>query len=66
MTTNYTRRDPLWGRRIAGVVFAVVVAILLLGNMEVVGTFARSALPPVLVTFACALLLGSGVARFRV
>lgn len=53
----------LWARRIAGVVFAVVVAILLLGNIKVVGSFAKSALPPVLVTFACALLLGWGLAR---
>jgi BASS family bile acid:Na+ symporter len=53
----------LWARRIAGVVFAVVVAILLLGNIETLGNFARTALPPVLVTFAIAVALGWGLAR---
>lgn len=50
-------------RRIAGIVFALVVAILLLGNVEVLGSFARTALPPVLVTFAVAVALGWGLAR---
>lgn len=52
-----------WARRIAGIVFAVVVAILLLGNIEVLGAFARTALPPVLVTFVLAVALGWGLAR---
>jgi bile acid:Na+ symporter, BASS family len=53
----------LWSRRIAGVVFAVVVAILLLGNVKVLGTYAKTALPPVLLTFAIAVALGWGLAR---
>ncbi len=53
----------LWARRIAGVVFAVVVGIILLGNIEVLGSFARTALPPVLVTFAIAVALGWSLAR---
>jgi BASS family bile acid:Na+ symporter len=53
----------LWSRRIAGAVFAVVVAFLLLGNVEVLGTFARTALPPVLLTFGIAVALGWGLAR---
>jgi BASS family bile acid:Na+ symporter len=52
-----------WVRRIAGLVFAVVVAILLLGNISVLGSFASIALPPVLVTFTVAVLLGWGLAR---
>jgi BASS family bile acid:Na+ symporter len=52
-----------WSRRIAGAVFAVVVAILLLGNAKVLGTFAETALPPVLLTFAIAVALGWGLAR---
>jgi BASS family bile acid:Na+ symporter len=53
----------VWSRRIAGGVFAVVVAILLLGNIKVLGAFAKTALPPVLVTFAIAVALGWGLAR---
>jgi BASS family bile acid:Na+ symporter len=53
----------LWSRRIAGVVFAMVVAILLLSNVQVLGTFAKAALPPVLLTFAVAVALGWGLAR---
>ena len=56
-------RIRLWARRIAGVVFAVVVAILLLGNVTVLGSFAKTALPPVLITFAIAVALGWGLAR---
>jgi bile acid:Na+ symporter, BASS family len=52
-----------WSRRIAGVVFAVVVATLLLGNVRVLGTFAETALPSVLLTFAIAVALGWGLAR---
>lgn len=48
----------LWTRRAAGGVFAVVVAILILGNVEVLGNFAREALPPVLATFVIAVALG--------
>jgi BASS family bile acid:Na+ symporter len=50
-------------RRVAGGVFAAVVAILLLGNREVLGNFAASALPPVLITFAAAAALGWVLAR---
>lgn len=53
----------LWVRRIAGAVFAVVVAILLLGNISVLGSFASIALPPVLITFVVAVVLGWGLAR---
>lgn len=53
----------LWTRRIAGGVFAVVVSILILGNVQVLGSFARDALPPVLVTFVFAVALGWGLAR---
>lgn len=56
-------RIRLWTRRIAGGVFAIVVAILILGNIDVLGNFAREALPPVLVTFAIAVALGWGLAR---
>lgn len=56
-------RSRPWVRRIAGAVFAVVVAILLLGNIGVLGSFASIALPPVLVTFTVAVLLGWGLAR---
>jgi bile acid:Na+ symporter, BASS family len=56
-------RIRLWSRRIAGGVFAVVVSILLLGNVHVLGAFARTALPPVLLTFAIAVALGWGLAR---
>jgi BASS family bile acid:Na+ symporter len=52
-----------WVRRIAGIVFAVVVAVLLIGNINVLGSFARIALPPVLITFTVAVLLGWGLAR---
>jgi bile acid:Na+ symporter, BASS family len=56
-------RMRLWSRRLAGVVFGVVVAILLLGNIRVLGTFAGTALPPVLATFTVAVALGWGLAR---
>ena len=56
-------RIRLLSRRIAGAVFAVVVAILLLGNIEVLGAYANSALPPVLITFVIAVALGWGLAR---
>ena len=52
-----------WARRIAGMVFTVVVAILLLGNVKVLGSFATIALPPVLTTFTIAAVLGWGLAR---
>lgn len=50
----------LWSRRLAGFVFSVVVAILILGNIRVLGTFAKTALPPVVLTFAIAVALGWG------
>ncbi len=53
----------LWVRRIAVVVFAVVVAMLLLGNIKVLDRFAKTALPPVLITFAIAVVLGWSLAR---
>lgn len=53
----------LWARRIAGFVFGVVVAILLIGNLSVLGRFASIALPPVLITFTIAVLLGWSLAR---
>lgn len=56
-------RIRLWVRRIAGLVFAVIVAVLLLGNISALGSFASIALPPVLVTFTVAVLLGWGLAR---
>ena len=56
-------RIRLWSRRVAGAVFAMVVAILLLGNLKVLGAFANSALPPVLLTFAVAAALGWSLAR---
>ncbi len=59
-TADSIRRSS---RRIAGGVFAVVVAILILGNINVLGDFARDALPPVLVTFVIAVALGWGLAR---
>ena len=52
-----------WVRRVAGAAFAVVVAVILLGNIGVLGSFASIALPPVLITFAIAVLLGWGLAR---
>lgn len=50
-------------RRIAGLVFAVVVAVLLLANIGVLGSFTNVALPPVLVTFTLTALLGWSLAR---
>lgn len=52
-----------WSRRIAGAVFAVVVAILLLGNINVLASYAVVALPPVFLTFAIAVMLGWTLAR---
>lgn len=52
-----------WSRRVAGIVFGVVVAILLLGNRNVIGAFAMAALPPVLLTFVIAVVLGWSLAR---
>jgi bile acid:Na+ symporter, BASS family len=56
-------RIRLWARRIAGGVFAVVVAIFLLGNVQVLGHFTEVAAPPVLLTFVIAAALGWGLAR---
>jgi BASS family bile acid:Na+ symporter len=56
-------RIRLGSRRIAAGVFGVVVAILVLGNIEVLGSFAKTALVPVLVTFAIAVAVGWGLAR---
>lgn len=57
------RRIRPAARRSAGVVFAVVVAVLLLGNLQVLVRFASTALPPVLLTFVMAVALGWGLAR---
>ncbi|HEX6134810.1 MAG TPA: bile acid:sodium symporter family protein [Longimicrobiales bacterium] len=50
-------------RRIAAGVFAVVVGVLLIGNVDVLATFARTALPPVVLTFTIAVALGWSLAR---
>lgn len=56
-------RIRAWTRRIAGFVFAVVVAMLILANITTLAVVARSALFPVLVTFIVAVALGWGLAR---
>ena len=56
-------RMRAWTRRIAGVVFAVVVAMLILGNIATLAVVARSALFPVVATFVVAVALGWGLAR---
>jgi BASS family bile acid:Na+ symporter len=53
----------LWSRRIAGGVFAVVVGSFLIANIKVLGSFAKYALPPVLIAFVIAVALGWGLAR---
>ena len=50
-------------RRIAGIVFAIVVAMLILSNITTLALFARVALLPVLFTFVVAVVLGWGLAR---
>ena len=50
-------------RRLAGAVFAVVVTVLLLGNIGVVAGFASTTLLPVLVAFSAAVALGWSLAR---
>jgi bile acid:Na+ symporter, BASS family len=50
-------------RRLAGVVFAVVVAMIIGGNIASLALFARVALLPVLLTFAIAVVFGWGLAR---
>ena len=50
-------------RRNAGFVFAVVVAMIIGGNITSLALFATVALLPVLLTFAIAVLLGWGLAR---
>lgn len=56
-------RIRAWTRRIAGFVFAVVVAMLILGNITTLAVVARAALFPVFVTFVVAVALGWGLAR---
>jgi BASS family bile acid:Na+ symporter len=50
-------------RRIAGIVFAVVVAMIIGGNIGSLALFARVALVPVLLTFVIAVASGWGLAR---
>lgn len=52
-----------WVRRIAMIVFACVVTVILGSNLELLVGHARQALAPVLVTFALAGALGWGLAR---
>jgi BASS family bile acid:Na+ symporter len=56
-------RIRVWMRRLAGIVFAVVVAMLILGNITSLALLARVALLPVLLTFVIAVVLGWGLAR---
>jgi BASS family bile acid:Na+ symporter len=49
-------------RRIAAIVFAVVVAMIIGGNITSLGLFARVALLPVLLTFVIAVVLGWALA----
>ena len=53
----------VWTRRIAGIVFAVVVAMIVGGNINSLALFASVALLPVLFTFVTAVVLGWGLAR---
>lgn len=53
----------VWTRRIAGIVFAVVVAMIIGGNINSLALFANVALLPVLLTFVTAVVLGWGLAR---
>jgi len=50
-------------RRAAGIVFAIVVAMLIGSNITSLVVFATAALVPVLITFAIAVVLGWGLAR---
>jgi BASS family bile acid:Na+ symporter len=50
-------------RRAAGIVFAIVVAMLIGSNVTSLVVFATAALVPVLITFAIAVVLGWGLAR---
>ena len=52
----------VWTRRIAGMVFTVVVAMIIGGNIESLASFAEVALLPVLLTFVIAVMLGWGLA----
>lgn len=56
-------RMRVWTRRIAGVVFAVVVAMLIGGNIKSLAVVARVALIAVLLTFVVAVVLGWVLAR---
>jgi BASS family bile acid:Na+ symporter len=53
----------LWTRRVAGLVFAVVVALIIGGNIKSLAFFAEVALLPVLLTFVIAVALGWGLGR---
>jgi BASS family bile acid:Na+ symporter len=56
-------RIRLWTRRIAGLVFAVVVVMIIGGNIKSLALVAAVALLPVLLTFALAIAFGWGLAR---
>ena len=56
-------RIRLWTRRIAGLVFAVVVVMIIGGNIKSLALVAEAALLPVLLTFALAIAFGWGLAR---
>jgi BASS family bile acid:Na+ symporter len=56
-------RIRLWTRRIAGLVFAVVVVMIIGGNIKSLALVAEVALLPVLLTFALAIAFGWGLAR---
>lgn len=57
-------RIRLWTRRIAGLVFAVVVVMMIIGgNIKSLALVAEVALLPVLLTFALAIAFGWGLAR---
>jgi BASS family bile acid:Na+ symporter len=56
-------RIRLWTRRIAGLVFAVVVVVIIGGNIKSLALVAEVALLPVLLTFALAIAFGWGLAR---
>jgi bile acid:Na+ symporter, BASS family len=56
-------RIRVWTRRSAGLVFAVVVTMIVGGNLEALARFAEVALLAVLVTFVIAVVLGWGLAR---
>ena len=59
---DIAERIRLWTRRIAGLVFAVVVVMIIGGNIKSLALVAEVALLPVLLTFALAIAFGWGLA----